>query len=105
MKATKMMKTRIILDAHGYYYIMRITVGKEHVFGIPFACHIICEQKLRRPHFTCPYCRGRAIYMGKKPEKIPVDVIVVTVAKQQRYKILKAAIRKVLFTLAGWTFN
>jgi hypothetical protein len=38
-------------------------------------------------------------------EKTPVDVIIVTVAKKQRYKKLKAAIRKVLFTLAGWTFN
>jgi hypothetical protein len=43
--------------------------------------------------------------MGKIPEKIPVDVIVVTVAKKQRYKVLKSIIRKALFTLAGWTFN
>jgi len=100
-----MMKTRIVLDRGTFYYSMRITVGKEHVCGLPFACHTICEQNVRRPHFTCPHCRGRLIYMGKIPEKIPVDVIVVTVAKKQRYKVLKSIIRKALFTLAGWTFN
>jgi len=100
-----MHKTRIFLDAHGFYYVLTVYPSSHTAKGIPLACYTLCGWDLRRPHLTCLHCRIRKVWYGKMKEKTPVDVIIVTVAKKQRYKNLKAAIRKVLFTLAGWTFN
>jgi len=100
-----MMKTRILLDSHGFYYTMRLSVGSEPKHGIPFACYALCEQQIRRPHLTCLWCRARRVHYKLLKEKIPVEILTIAINKQQKYPRLKAIVRKMLFTLMGWTLN
>ena len=100
-----MHKARVILDSRGYYYTMRVSVGKGTARIAAFACRVLCEENTRRPHLTCLWCRTRRVYYNKMPEKIPVDVIWLTVDRNQKYKVLKRMVRKILLTLTGWTLN
>jgi len=101
----KMWNIHVILDRGMYWYSMQIKPGNVHQTGIPFACVPLCERHLHRPHLTCLWCRIRRAWYGKMPTKIPVDLIILHVHKAQKHAKLKAAIRKFLLTLAGWTLN
>jgi len=100
-----MHRSRVVLDTAGFYYSLRVTVGKKELNGVTLACAALCEERMRRPHLTCLWCRTRRVYYGKMASKTPVDVIVLSIQKRQKYKVLKALVRKLLLTLVGWTLN
>jgi len=100
-----MQHSTIILDRHMYWYSVNVKPAhvQKHMLAMP--CVGICQYNLHRPHLTCLWCRPRRVHYKKMPSKIPVDLILVSVAKKQRFKTPKKIIRKILITLMGWTLN
>ena len=60
-------------------WMQRIGTNKPLTGG--FACQSLCGKRLRRPHFTCLYCRIRRVFYGKMSHKVTA----------RRYRVLLSA--------------
>jgi len=85
---------------------------------VSLACKRLCGHDLKRPHFSCLYCRIRRFFYGKMDPKqyhynskmrlvMPEDytTYVLFIDNQRRFEAVKAAILKRLVTLCEWLAN
>jgi hypothetical protein len=84
-----------------------------------FACKKLCGYTdMKRPHFTCLYCRVRRLFYGKMDKKqyhynrfmrvvMPQDCTsyVLLIDNKRRLANVKAAILKRLLTICEWLAN
>jgi len=83
-----------------------------------FACRKLCGYKLRRPHFTCLFCRVRRFFYGKLDRKkyhynskmrivLPEDYItyVLFIDNKRHLANVKALVLKRLLTVCEWLAN
>lgn len=90
-------------DRKGQFWQEFINFPKEirHArFPRPY-CVELCGRDLRRPHFTCLFCRIRKIYEGKLPSKLPIDPPVTLLPyANRRFARVRAFLVRKLFNIA-----
>ena len=83
-----------------------------------FACRKLCGYKLRRPHFTCMFCRVRRFFYGKLDRKkyhynskmrivMPEDrtTYVLFIDNKRHLANVKALVLQRLLTVCEWLAN
>jgi len=83
-----------------------------------FACRKLCGYKLRRPHFTCLFCRVRRYFYGKLDRRryrynslmrvvLPMDrtTYVLFIDNKRHLASVKALVLKRLLTVCEWLAN
>ena len=83
-----------------------------------FACRKLCGYKLRRPHFTCMFCRVRRFFYGKLDRKkyhynrkmrivLPEDctTYVLFIDNKRHLANVKALVLQRLLTVCEWLAN
>jgi hypothetical protein len=84
-----------------------------------FACKKLCGYtKMKRPHFSCMFCRVRRLFYGKMDKKryhynrkmrivMPQDctTYVIFIDNKRRFANVKAAILKRLLAICEWLAN
>jgi hypothetical protein len=83
-----------------------------------FACRKLCGYKLRRPHFTCMFCRVRRFFYGKLDRSqyhynskmrivMPEDrtTYVLFIDNKRHLANVKALMLKRLLTVCEWLAN
>jgi len=70
-----------------------------------FACRSLCGKSLRRPHFTCLFCRLRRAYYGKMSNKIEVTAYLLLIRRDRRFAKVKAVVLKRLLAICEWLAN
>ena len=93
--------TSLIFTEHGVYEHIEIPKNiqkeKKHSFALP--CQVLCGKNLKRPHWSCSYCRLRKVWLGELPPTFPVTVLLFMVLKKRRFATIKNFLIKQLSRL------
>jgi hypothetical protein len=83
-----------------------------------FACKKLCGYEMKRPHFSCLFCRVRRLFYGKIDKTqyhynrymrivMPQDcsTYIIFIDNKRHFRNVKAAILKRLLTICEWLAN
>jgi hypothetical protein len=60
-------------------------------------CQSLCGRAMRRPHWTCLFCRIRRVAMGELPQVLEVGVYMLTIRKgRSHWRIKNILIRRLM---------
>jgi len=97
----------IYVDRYGRYYqhvvVPKAFKRKSSAFAFP--CQGLCGHNLRRPHFSCLFCRLRRVCFDKMPSLFEVRPYVLLIKRERRLRKVKDILLKKLLTLAEFLAN
>jgi hypothetical protein len=98
--------SQLVLDESGQFWqeFLAPTPSCKTAAG-PGTCENLCGHKLKRPHFSCQFCRARKAWSGDMPSRIRVTPYILLLWKDRPGRAWKEKLLKKILPICEYLAN